>query len=154
MGKRIKIELTVEQRNELERFTTTGSHNVHIVNRAKIVLALDTSQEKKAAKQADIAKIIGVSRQAVIDARNAFLASNSSKDFLRRKKREKPPVEAKITGEVEAHIVALACSRVPEGYAKWTLRLLAGKAVELQYIDAISHMSVSRVLKKHNLSLI
>jgi len=154
MRKRIKIVLTVEQRKELERFTTTGSHNVHLVNRAKIILALDTSEGRHAATQENIAKIIGVSRQAVVDARNAFIAASSTKDFLKRKKSENPPVEPKITGEVEARIVALACSEVPQGYAKWTLRLLAGKAVELQYIDEISHMSVSRVLKKHNLSLI
>jgi hypothetical protein len=73
--------------------------------------------------------------------------------FLQRKKRENPPVTPKITGELEAHIIALACSKAPEGYSKWTLRLLADKCVELNYIENLSHMSVSRLLKKHNLSL-
>jgi hypothetical protein len=72
---------------------------------------------------------------------------------LQRKKRETPPVEAKITGEVEAKIVALGCSQPPEGRARWTLRLLAEKAVELEIIGEISHSSVGSVLKKHNLSL-
>ena len=154
MRKRVKIELTSEQRNELEKFTTKGCRNVHLVTRAKIILALDTSSDRRAATQESIAKVMGVSRQAVIDARNAFVLAQSTKEFLQRKKRDKPPVEAKITGEVEAHIIALACSEVPKGCAKWTLRLLAEKMVELQYIDKLSHMSVSRVLKKHNLSLI
>jgi hypothetical protein len=79
-----------------------------------------------------------VSRQAVNDAKRAFLAADSVAAFLQRKKRERPPVEPKITGEVEAHIVALACSPVPEGYAKWTVRLLADRCVRLDYIDAIS----------------
>jgi hypothetical protein len=69
---------------------------------------------------------------------------------LKRKKRETPPVKPKITGEVEAHIIALACSEPPKGYAKWSLRLLADKAVELEYIDEISYVSVGAVLKKHS----
>jgi hypothetical protein len=74
--------------------------------------------------------------------------------FLRRKKREIPPVPPKVTGELEARVIALACSTPPTGYAAWTLRLLADTCVELQYIDSLSHMTVSRLLKKHNLNLI
>jgi len=73
---------------------------------------------------------------------------------LQRKKRETPPVEAKVTGEVEAHIIALACGDPPNGYAKWTLRLLADKSVQLRYIDSISHTQVGRILKKTSISLI
>ena len=73
---------------------------------------------------------------------------------LKRKKRETPPVEAKVTGEVEAHIIALACGEPPKGYAKWTLRLLADKSVQLRYIDSISHTQVGRILKKTSISLI
>ncbi len=117
------------------------------------MLALDTSEGRKPDTQEEIAKHIGVSRQALIDARSAFLETESIDNFLQRKKRETTPREIKVTGEVEAHIIALACSKAPEGYAKWTLRLLAEKAVELEYVDSLSHMSVNRVLKKHNLSL-
>ena len=70
-----------------------------------------------------------------------------------RKKRETPPVPPKVTGDVEAHIIALACGDPPEGYEKWTLRLLADKCVELNYAESLSHMTVSRILKKTNLSL-
>ena len=73
---------------------------------------------------------------------------------INRKKRETPPVPAKVTGEVEAHVAALACSEPPEGYSKWTLRLLADKTVELGYIDSISHVTISTILKKMNLSRI
>jgi len=89
----------------------------------------------------------------VNDAKKAFLAADSVSAFLQRKKRETPPVQPKITGEVEAHIIALACGPVPEGCARWGVRLLADKCVELNYIDSISFMSVQRILKKHNLSL-
>lgn len=72
---------------------------------------------------------------------------------ISRKKRETPPIPAKVTGEVEAHVIALACGQPPEGYSKWTLRLLADRTVELGYIDSISHVTVSTILKKTNLSL-
>jgi predicted regulator of amino acid metabolism with ACT domain len=123
------------------------------VNRAKIILELDESNGRKPLKQEEIAKKIGVSRQAVNDTKKAFLAAESISEFLNHKKRDIPPVEPKVTGELEAHIIAMACSKVPEGYAKWTLQLIANKCVELNYIESLSHMSVFRILKKLNLSL-
>ena len=75
------------------------------------------------------------------------------KATIYRKKRETPPVPEKVTGEVEAHIIALACGEPPEGYSKWTLRLLAAKTVELGYVESISHVTMSNVLKKTSISL-
>jgi hypothetical protein len=69
---------------------------------------------------------------------------------LAEKKRDIPPVPAKITGDVEARIIALSCNEPPEGRSKWTLRLLADKAVELEIIDSISYVSIGQVLKKTN----
>jgi len=151
-GKHIKIELSAITRNELEKFTKTGKHSVRLVNRAKIILELDEAKGRKPLTQEQIAEKIGVSRQAVNDAKQAFVAADSITVFLQRKKRKTPPILPKITGEVEAHIIALACSPVPVGYAKWGVRLLADKCVELNYIDSISFKSVQRVLKKHNLN--
>lgn len=151
-GKHIKIELSESVRKELEKYTRSGEHSVRLVNRAKIILELDEAEGRKPLKQEEIAKKTGVTRQTVNDAKRAFLAAESTAEFLQRKPRETPPVEPKITGEVEAHIIALACSPVPEGYAKWGVRLLAGKSVELSYIESISPTSVHRILKKHNLN--
>ena len=151
-GKHIKIELDEVSRSELIKFTKTGKRSVKLVNRAKIILELDEADGRKPLLQEVIAAKVGVTRQAVNDAKKAFLSSNSVTAFLQRKKRMTPPVPPKITGEVEAHIIALACSPVPEGCAKWGVRLLADKCVELNYIDSISFKSVQRVLKKHNLS--
>ena len=152
-GKHIKIELSTETGSELEKFTRTGKHSVKLVNRAKIILELDEAYGRKPLTQVRIAEKIGVDRRTVNDAKQAFLAVDTVGKFLQRKKRETPPVQPKITGDVEAHIIALACSPVPEGCAKWTLRLLADKSVDLNYIDSISFKSVQRLLKKHNLSL-
>jgi len=151
--KRTQIALTAEQRQELEKFSTTGVHSVKLVNRAKVILALDTSEGRKAENQSVIAERVGLSRNAVSEIKRDFLEAESVSSFLQRKQRMTPPVPAKITGEVEAKIVALACSAVPKGCARWTLQLLANKSVELKYIDSISDMSIHRLLKKRNLSL-
>jgi len=151
-GKHIKIELTADARKELEKFTKTGKHSVRLVNRAKIILELNEADGRKPLNQDQVAEKVGVTRQTVNDAKQAFIAADSVSAFLQRKKRENPPIEPKITGDVEAHIIALACSSVPEGCAKWGVRLLADKCVELNYIDSISFKSVQRVLKKHNLN--
>jgi len=148
--RRKRIELKKEDRTALERFSTTGVHSVRLVNRAKIILALDEAGSRLAEKQEVLAKRLGVSRQAVIDARDTFLELKSVPLFLQRKKRETPPVPPKVTGELEARIIALACGKAPEGYARWTLRLLAEKCVELQYVDTMSHMTISRLLKKRS----
>ena len=146
------IRLKREERAELERFSTTGVHSVRLVNRARIILALDTSGNRKPQRQEDIAKRIGVSRQSVNNARHDFLAAKDATLFLQRKKRETPPVPAKATGELEAHIIALACGEAPKGCARWTLRLLADKCVELRYCGSMSHTTISRVLKKRPLN--
>jgi len=150
---RTPIILTSEQRQELERFTKSGVRSVKLVSRARIILELDTSEGRKATKQQEIATQVNVSRKTVNEVKRDFLEAKSVSAFLQRKKRATPPTPPKITGEVEAKIIALACSGVPQGYARWTLQLLADKSVELKYIDSITDMSVHRLLKKHNLSL-
>ena len=152
-GKHVKIKLDANTRCELEKYTKTGNRSVMLLKRAKVILELDEADGRKPLTQAQIAEKVGVSRQAVNDAKQAFIAAGCASKFLKRKKRETLPVKPKITGEVEAHIVALACGPVPEGCAKWSVRLLADKSVELNYIDSISPASVHRLLKKHSLSL-
>jgi hypothetical protein len=149
---RVHIKLSPKERRELEQFCKKGVHHVRLVNRAKIILALDSSGGRKPEKQSDISARVEVSLQTIYNARKDFLAAGSVEGFLQRKKRETPPVAAKVTGEFEARVIALACSPVPSGCARWTLRLLAEKCVELEYIDAISHTRVSSLLKKHNLN--
>jgi len=151
--KRKRIRLTVKERAEIEQFCAKGVHSVRLVNRAKIILALDQCGGRIAAKQMELAERIGVCRQTVVEARDAFLELKSVKLFLQRKKRGAPPVPPKVNGELEARIIALACGKAPEGYVRWTLRLLADKCVGLQYSDTMSHMTIRRLLRKTNLSL-
>lgn len=147
------IMLSAEQRQRLEGFAKNGVHNAHLITRAKTILALDRSNKKDHLRITRISEQVGLSRQGIYGIRDDFLKTQSVEEFLTRKKRATPPVPPKITGDVEAHIIALACSEAPEGRARWTVRLLAEKAVELSYVDSLSHVSVINLLKKRNISL-
>jgi hypothetical protein len=147
-----QIVLSRAERRALEAYTTTGTRSVKLLKRAEIMLLLDTSEGRVPEREERIAERAGMSRQTVQNVKNDFLKSADVGSFLQRKKRETPPVPAKITGEVEARIIALACGKPPEGFSTWTLRLLADTCVELQYVNELSHMTVSRLLKKHCLN--
>ena len=148
-----EIKLTAKQRKELEKFSKTGVHSAKLIKRAEIILLLDTPESGKAATFEEVSRRLGVSTTTITKVKKDFLAAEEASAFLQRKKRSTPPVEPKITGDVEAKIIALACSEVPEGCERWTVRLLADKSVELQIVDSLSFKSVQRLLKKHNLSL-
>ncbi|MDO9535185.1 MAG: helix-turn-helix domain-containing protein [Bacillota bacterium] len=114
---------------------------------ANILLAADENSFKEKKTEDEIAELFNVHKQTVHTIRKEY-ALNGLNAAISRKKRGTPPVKPKITGEVEAKIIALSCSLPPEGRSRWTLRLLADKAVELEFIDSISHEAVSRLLKK------
>jgi len=147
-----RIELTQEERKKLKGFVSKGEHPAMIIRRAQIILDLDRAGNSSALTEAEIAKRHGVSRQTVQNAKIDYLRTGAD-GSLKRKKRETPPVPPKADGKFEAHLIALSCSDPPEGYEHWSVRLLADKCVELGYVESISHMTVSRVLKKTNLSL-
>ena len=147
------IALTAEERRELTAFTGSGMRSVKLLKRAQIILALDISKGRSPAKEADIALHIGVCRQTIQNSKKDFLAPTNRTPFLQRKKRETPLVPPKVIGEVEARIPTLAYSKPPEGFSTWTLRLLADTCVELSYVDALSPMTTSRLLKKRRLNL-
>jgi len=146
------VTLLPEQRESLIKITSSGEHPSRKIRRAQIVLALDTSKGRVPEKEELIAKRYGVTKQTVHNVKWDFFDLGID-NFLQRRTRETPPVPAKVDGEFEAHLIALCCTEPPEGYAKWSVRLLADRVVELGYIDSISHMTVSRTLKKMNLSL-
>lgn len=146
------VKLSPKERKELLSFVSTGVQPAKLIRRAEIVLALDTANGRKPQTEQEIADNFNVSKQTVHVVKQDFLSLNTE-EFLHRKKRTIPPVPAKVDGNVEAHIIALCCSNPPEGYSRWTVRLLADKCVELGFVDSISHMTVSRTLKKTSLNL-
>lgn len=149
-----EIRLTEEEQIYLNDFVRYGEHKSKEIIRARVLLMLDRTGKTDHVRYKRTAEYAGISVQSVYNMRDEFLANHDIPSYLTRKKRETPPVEAKITGEVEAKIVALACSEPPEGRSKWVLRLISEKAVELKIIDSISHVSVYNILKKRNISLI
>ena len=145
------IELSDQERIELLDIVTKGTSCARKILRANILLASDKRSDKYMTV-AEIAETYHTTPTTVQTVRASY-CEKGLEATINRKKRDTPPVPAKVTGEIEAHIIALACSDPPEGYSKWTLRLLADKTVELGYISSISHVTVSSVLKKTNLSL-
>lgn len=147
------VYLTEEERVAIEKFAKNGTHNSHLIVRANILLVLDRTGKKDHMRIKRTAEEHGVSRQTVYNIIEDYHNSKDITEFLSRKVRETPPTPSKVDGEVEAHIIALACSEAPEGYARWTVRLLADKAVELDFVDSISPATIHRLLKKRNISL-
>ena len=145
------IELSDSDRKTLLDITAKGSSPAKTILRANILLASDRNS-KKYMTVSQIAEAYHTTPTTVQTVRTVY-ANQGLDAAIYRKKRVTPPVPPKVTGDVEAHIIALACSEPPEGYSRWTVRLLADKCVELNYAESLSHMTVARVLKKTNLSL-
>ncbi len=145
------IELSDEDRRILQDTVSKGRASAKMILRANILLASD-SANKRHMTVAEIASALNTSPTTVQTARTSY-AKNGLDLTIHRKKRSTPPVAAKVTGEIEARIIAMACGSPPEGYGKWSIRLLAAKCVELDIVPEISHMTVARLLKKTNTSL-
>lgn len=149
-----EIYLTVEEQIQLKEIVRKGVHNAHVITRARVLLMLDRTGKTDHVRYKRTAESAGISVQAVYNMRDEFLANHDIESYLTRKKRETPPTPPKLDGESEAKIIALACSKPPKGYSRWSIRLLRDKAVELQLVDEVSRMTIQRLLKKRNISLI
>lgn len=148
MGKHTHIELTTEQRTELEQLIRTGNAPARTHTRARILLLSDRSQGQKRTDQ-EVAEAVLCSKSTVINVRRRFLTGGLQAALYDKGWPGAPP---KFTSAVEAKLTMLACSEPPEGAARWTLRLLADKMIELGYVDSISHVTVRELLKKTNSS--
>lgn len=129
----------------LENFTRTGCRPVRAVRRAQALLALATGIGQQAAGEA-----AGLSRQTVSELRRRYAEGGWQFALTEAPRRGTPP---RFDGSQRAALTALACTPAPTGHSRWTLRLLADKAVEMCLVDTISHETVSQVLKKTRCSL-
>lgn len=144
MGKHRHIELTEEQRIELEQLIRTGNAPARTNTRARILLLSDRSQGQKRTDQ-EVGEAVLCSKSTVGNVRRRFLTGGLLSALYDK---GWPGAEPKFTGEVEAKLIMLACSDPPDGVARWSLRLLADRMVELGYVDFISHVTVGELLKK------
>ena len=146
-----KINSRIVCGNSTENNCRNSLQNNSLTN--NILLCVDESEGRTRMKDVAVARMLGTTPQTICQVKKDYLQKTQVPDSIKRKKRETPPVAAKIDGNVEAHIIAIACSNPPAGYGRWTLRLIADRMVELDYIDAISHTAVGKTLKKTGLSL-
>jgi len=152
--KKRPVLLTEADREELVRITTTGVHPASMIRRARVLLALDTSAGE-VDFQEEIAARLEVSGETLRLVAKRFADTGGDiHATIGRKQRELPAVPSTVTGEVEARLIALACSTPPEGYSRWSLRLLEKHVVLVADIPDLDHSTIGRVLKKRNCVLI
>jgi len=152
MGAQAKrpVVLTAADRGKLVLLTTTGVRPAAVIRRARVLLALDTSQGAVGSQEA-IAAGLGVSTETLRLVAKRFAETGGDVDAaITRKKRELPPVPSPVTGEVEARLIAMACSQPPAGHARWSLRLLEKHVALTADIPDLDHSTIGRVLKKRN----
>jgi transposase len=142
MSKRIDINLQEQERQELEQVIRKGVRSARELTRARILLLSDRGQGV-----GQVTEAVMCSRGTVMNVKKRYLKGGLEAALYDK---PRPGAKPKITGDVEAHLIALTCSDPPEGYSRWTLRLLADQLVELELVESISHTAVGQVLKKTN----
>lgn len=151
------VGLNVADRDSLTRIVRTGPAPAQQVRRARILLELDENnpdREGSSPTHTVVAERAGVCVDTVVKVSKAYAdRGGDAVDTVTRKKRLAPPVEAKITGDIEARLIALACTTPPDGHAKWSLRLLEKHVLLTEGIPLLDHSTIGRVLKKRNFSL-
>jgi len=151
MKKKYIVTLTKEERQMLQAMLSRGKAAAWKLMRARILLKADESPGGPEWSDAQIAEGLEVGRATVERVRKAFVEEGLEAALERRKPRRQ--YLHALDGDGEAHLIALACGQAPEGRSRWTLRLLADRMVELEYVEQVSYQTVRRTLKKTNLSL-
>lgn len=145
--KKYIVTLTRREREDLGKLTSKGKHRSQKILNALILLACDEGEfQKKRSTNKEIAKVLNISMRKIDRVKKRFVEEGF--DITLNGKKGSRVYAKKADGDFEAHLVALSCSEPPEGFSRWSLRLLADKVIELDYIDSISHETVRRVLKK------
>lgn len=149
--KKYTVTLTMDEREQLRALTTKGNHKADKILNALILLDCDSGEfQTSRSTNEEIARVLNISMKKIDRVKKRFVEEGFEHALDKRKGHR--IYERKADGDFEAHLVALSCSEPPEGFSRWSLRLLADKAVELNYIDSISHESVRCILKKTNSS--
>ena len=151
-AKRYPVRLDRSQRDYLLALIAAGTESARKLTRGRILLKADEGEFGPAYADKAINEAVEVSISTIERTRKTF-ALEGLEAALTRKKRSKPSRPQKFDGEKEAHLIALTCSEAPEGFSRWTLRLLAEKMVELNHVSSVSHETIRRTLKKTHFDL-
>lgn len=143
-----KVTLSKDERDELLSITKGGSHSSKKIIHALILLNGDEGEFSDKVNNEEVAKVLKIGMRTIDRVKKKFVEEGYEAALENRATTR--VYERKADGEVEAHLVALSCSKAPEGFSKWFLRLLADKMAELKYVENISYETVRRVLKKTN----
>ena len=146
MKKKYIVTLTESERSALRAMISSGKGAARRLAHARILLKADLGLPDQA-----IAEAVEVSRPTVERVRRRFVEEGM--EVALDPTRPEKPRPRKVDGHLEAHLIALACSDPPKGAVRWTLRLLAAKAVELEYVDSLSYETTRQILKRTNCSL-
>ena len=150
--KKYKVTLQKEERSRLETIAQKGSHKSQKVLNALVLLNCDEGEfQDKPLRNEDVASVLRISMRKIDRVKKRFIEEGFETALAGRK--QERVYERKADGDFEAHLVALSCTAPPEGFTRWSLRLLADRAVELRYIDGVSYETIRRVLKKRNKTL-
>lgn len=150
--KKYIVTLKKDERELLCALISRGSCRSQKVVNSLILLACDEGEfQTKRSVNVEIARVLHISMRKIDRLKKRFVEDGL--DVALNGRKGSRFYARKADGDFEAHLVALSCSAPPEGFARWSLRLLSDKVVELDYIDSISHETIRRVLKKTNLSL-
>ena len=139
MAKKYLVTLTTEERRQLRALVSAGKRSALTITRARVLLKADQADGGPAWDDARIAEALDCGLRTV---------ERGLEQALGRKPQDRPSRERKFDGAAEARLIALACSPPPRGQARWTLKLLADKLVELEVFESVSDETVRRVLKK------
>ena len=143
-----KVTLTIEEREQLIDIVSKGNHSAQLYRTAYILLNCDEGNYSTKIKNEEVSRVLQISMRMIDRVKERFVEEGFEACLMRKPMSNVK--EKKADGEVEAHLIALSCSKAPKGFSKWSLRLLADKMVELKYVESISHETVRRVLKKTN----
>jgi len=145
MSKKYVVKLTAEERAELEGFVKRGKAAAWKIQRAQSLLKCDQAGQRKGWPDSRIAEAFGCTQRSLENWRKQAVEKGPL-SLLERK--PQAPRVLKLQGENEARLTKVACSKAPRGYARWSLRLLAARVVELEMVESVSHETVRRTLKK------
>jgi transposase len=143
-----KVTLMKEEREQLTAIISKGSHSAQQYRNAYILLNCDESEHNEKIINEEVSRVLKVSMRMIDRVKQRFV-EDGFESCLERKPLAKTKTK-KIDGEIEAHLIALSCGKAPDGFSKWSLRLLADKMVELKYVDDISYETIRKALKKTN----
>ena len=147
--KKYFVTLTEEEHTKLSQIVRKGSHKSQKVLNALILLNCDTGEHQDGKmKNEDVSKVLRISMRKIDRTKKRFIEEGI--DVALNGRKGERVYKKIVDGDFEAHLIALSCGNPPDGFSKWSLRLLADRVVELEYIDSISHETVRRVLKKTN----